>query len=652
MLSTVSIQLCKLRKEYKSLRHLIKRRKSRTHSRRTTFHTVISSRKANLQSKGCQTDKIASTNEDPALGMECPSPMDEDLTNCNSPLISQYGAHQYGRTQQSSPVHRSTAHMNPSPEDTDHSHPLHRSTEHTEVEHKSSDQNGVEHKNPDHTLPVHMTPEHNETEHNEAVHTTPVHNSPAQRGFMMVTGLTLPALNSPEHTTPLRSSPLAVSPSPTPPWLYTPESPPRIYKSTIYNAADHPNSPPFHHLLNQGLEIFEPISPEAASSENPPRYDTSTRKDDQPALLKVTPDTSPTKSSGFADHASTVNAFAATATSRRISIPVINFDQSQVIIFFVCSAFLGVNCSGIVHIFDIISAQEDISPEDCTELSDSSPAKPTPRHQPSEEECDLATELFKCPSVPALTILSPLPQTMWELFSSTLQTKKDVFHITPSKFDFSNKFLLDIAEPQKWLSTFGFNYNKKRFTALYIETSPLQTESTPPPSMTSSSTSSSRPSSRRSVHGVPTKCWCGKGLQIWASETKENPFRRFYRCEVVLQRKSESHLFKWEDEAILDEVRMVDAKVMDLVHDYQALSKIVADQLHEHKSDCEHKLKQHMSEMKQQMLDAKTQMIEEFHSAFGSNMEATQIGVTSTTNNFVAVVAIVGAMACIYWKLF
>lgn len=213
--------------------------------------------------------------------------MEEDQTHFNSPVISQYGAQQYGQTQHMSPVH---------------SPPVHRTTEH----------NHSEPTDPDHTLPVHKNPEHREAE-------------------QKVTDLTVPLLNSPEHTTPQRRSPVPVSPSPTPPWLYTPESPPVIYKSTIYNAGDHPNSPPLHHLLNEGLEIFEPISPEPASLENSPRYDTSTRRGDQPPLHPVTPDTSPTKSSGFADHAATVNAFAATATSRRISIPKLNFDQSQVL---------------------------------------------------------------------------------------------------------------------------------------------------------------------------------------------------------------------------------------------------------------------------------------------------------------------------------
>ncbi|CAN6860035.1 unnamed protein product [Brassica oleracea] len=121
-------------------------------------------------------------------------------------------------------------------------------------------------------------------------------------------------------------------------------------------------------------------------------------------------------SSGFAEHASSVNAFVATATSKRTSLPILKVELSQVI--------------------------------------DSSPVKPTPRHQPSDEECHLAEELFKCPSIPALALITPLPQQQWDLFQSTLAANKQVFHITPSQFDFSNKFLLEIAQRQKWVTTF------------------------------------------------------------------------------------------------------------------------------------------------------------------------------------------------------
>ncbi|CAF1926894.1 BnaC05g15070D [Brassica napus] len=175
-------------------------------------------------------------------------------------------------------------------------------------------------------------------------------------------------------------------------------------------------APPFHHLLFQGREIFEPISPDPPSLNNP-RYDTSThRATPKPPLHPITPETSPTKSSGFAEHASSVNAFVSTATSKRTSLPILNVELSHVL--------------------------------------DSSPAKPTPRHQPSDEECHLAEELFKCPFIPTLALITPQPQQQWDLFHSTLTANKQVFHITPSQFDFSNKFLLEIAQRQKWVTTF------------------------------------------------------------------------------------------------------------------------------------------------------------------------------------------------------
>ncbi|CAN6837307.1 unnamed protein product [Brassica oleracea] len=65
-------------------------------------------------------------------------------------------------------------------------------------------------------------------------------------------------------------------------------------------------------------------------------------------------------------------------------------------------------------------------------------------------------------------------------------------------------------------------------------------------SMTSSSISSAR-FPRISTHGMPTRCWCGEGITTFGSSMAEN-------------RKTENHLFKWVDEALIEEIRMVDAK--------------------------------------------------------------------------------------------
>ncbi|KAH0897918.1 hypothetical protein HID58_047486, partial [Brassica napus] len=41
--------------------------------------------------------------------------------------------------------------------------------------------------------------------------------------------------------------------------------------------------------------------------------------------------------------------------------------------------------------------------------------------------------------------------------------------------------------------------------------------------------------SRRHSYGVPSMCWCGKGVVIFYSRTDDNPYRRFYRCEIGAQ---------------------------------------------------------------------------------------------------------------------
>ncbi|KAL1207571.1 hypothetical protein V5N11_014428 [Cardamine amara subsp. amara] len=89
--------------------------------------------------------------------------------------------------------------------------------------------------------------------------------------------------------------------------------------------------------------------------------------------------------------------------------------------------------------------------------------------------------------------------------------------------------------------------------------------------MSTGSSASSRYSQHRQFTGVPTKCWCGRKIITYCSQTDENPFRRFYRCEIAIQRKNEEHLFKWIDEALLDETRMVDAKLMKLVDEVKVL---------------------------------------------------------------------------------
>ena len=155
------------------------------------------------------------------------------------------------------------------------------------------------------------TPVHTPAVHTQDVHTSPVHNQETDQVGSMETDDT-------EMNTTNPNSPA---------WL---EVTPKRYNfsnpntnSAIYDKSEHPNSPPFNHVLLHGVRIYDPLSPDPPSPG--PKYDSSLPPSSplrNPLLLSpepVTPLTSPNKSndslSGFAVHASTVNAFQATASS-------------------------------------------------------------------------------------------------------------------------------------------------------------------------------------------------------------------------------------------------------------------------------------------------------------------------------------------------
>lgn len=53
--------------------------------------------------------------------------------------------------------------------------------------------------------------------------------------------------------------------------------------------------------------------------------------------------------------------------------------------------------------------------------------------------------------------------------------------------------------------------------------------------MSCTTSSSAVRSAEASLFGLPTKCWCGKKVDLLVSKTNENPYMCFYRCEVALQ---------------------------------------------------------------------------------------------------------------------
>ncbi|KAG2328383.1 hypothetical protein Bca52824_011111 [Brassica carinata] len=306
-----------------------------------------------------------------------------------------------------------------------------------------------------------------------------------------------PVCNSSIHTPTVHVSSDHIDDSP-PRTPVTVQPPWSQLNSVIYDKSEHPNSPEIHHILYHGVRIYDSINPDPPifDSSIPPASPRRSRLLLSP--LPTTPLTSPTKSSdnvaGFAVHAATVNAFAATASSNSPA------------------------CLG----------SRSLSPKESVDrVVDLTNVKDIGRHVPTLQENHLAQELSRSPLIPALAVISPLPELEWDLFYNIISQKKDVYHTTPYDLEFSNKLLLELAKPKQWTTT--------HVCRAISSASPNHTMS--------SSTSSSR-SHSRSTLGIPSRCWCGSKLTTFASQTKENLYRRFYRCEIGVKLEADVQSFK------------------------------------------------------------------------------------------------------------
>ncbi|KAL0771925.1 hypothetical protein Bca101_037076 [Brassica carinata] len=150
-----------------------------------------------------------------------------------------------------------------------------------------------------------------------------------------------------------------------------------------------------------------------------------------------------------------------------------------------------------------------------------------------------------------------------------------------------------------------------------------------------SSSSSSRSNSRTTL-GIPTRCWCGSKLTTFGAQTKENLYRRFYRCEIGVKKQSEHHLFKWIDEAIIDEINMLDSKQCQLQVDVQTFKNTMTQRLQDHGKHIDEAL----LEMKRFMHD-QTAMLAEIKRC------STQVHIL----NIAAAAIALGTMAWLYAKL-
>lgn len=74
--------------------------------------------------------------------------------------------------------------------------------------------------------------------------------------------------------------------------------------------------------------------------------------------------------------------------------------------------------------------------------------------------------------------------------------------------------------------------------------------------------------------GIPRRCPCGASTVVLTSKTKENPGRRFYRCGVVF---GENHVFKWADDAQLEELEALGGKQLLLEKDMSEMKELFLD---------------------------------------------------------------------------
>ncbi|XP_013724193.2 uncharacterized protein At4g04775-like [Brassica napus] len=83
------------------------------------------------------------------------------------------------------------------------------------------------------------------------------------------------------------------------------------------------------------------------------------------------------------------------------------------------------------------------------------------------------------------------------------------------------------------------------------------------------------------VMGIPKKCWCGDETVPLMSKSDKNSYRRYYRCATAARKKLENdnHIFKWIDEALINEVETLEFKTARLEQELREIQTKVEKEL-------------------------------------------------------------------------
>ncbi|KAG2317183.1 hypothetical protein Bca52824_020305 [Brassica carinata] len=463
-----------------------------------------------------------------------PNPLSPDHNSLNSPQHNStnhsspnhnplsYDHHslnfpQHNATNHSSPDHNSPNHNNSDHDPTAHKSPTINFPNHNSPNHLSSDHNPHHSPQPslsnhtpiDRSSPVPSFEEHNSTidklhdpnsadskpaERAPPAHHSTVHNSPVQepsdpKSFEQPS--TKP--RSPEPSSPSHNSPVPIPPantSPTHASLFQQVSPSQLsapiatfpqFDATPLDKQTSPNPTPTIPEPYCEVPIYD--SSASAFHVSPP-----TPLSPLPAV-NATPISSPNKSAcfsqGFSSHYSATNAFATLKGSPSMTQPtkrrLIGEDErSKDPDNELSDASVD---KRIQRVVDELDAQ--IRVEEVHELSDSSPAKKKPPHSPDAEEKSLAEALMECRTIPHYLLIGSPPEDLWERFSSTLSARQNVFHITPSKLDFDNAFLLRLATPQAWTDSLHMTVLMHMLGERHTDMLQMDKATFAPPSLTS-----------------------------------------------------------------------------------------------------------------------------------------------------------------------
>ncbi|KAG2248954.1 hypothetical protein Bca52824_088582 [Brassica carinata] len=266
LLSTISDQVSKLQKESKLLHKLLKCKKTTISFKRSAFNTLLGEglvKKGNttFAHKGCQTEP----------------------TNINVPVSS----HDVCQTE---PKADFSHHTSQAPMEEDHNHSPVVSQYAAQLYGSTSHSNSTTGE-PVHASPVHTSPIHNPQTPSSPINVSPVHVSTTQ--------------NPPVDSPPVHNSTLN-----TPPYAPNPTTPPSLRLV-----------PPFTMLVPTQIAP-KPLLLTPSLSQ--PKYDTSCNQSSQRRIFPLSPlhltpelDSLP----GFVGHATAINAFSATATSKPSSVP-------------------------------------------------------------------------------------------------------------------------------------------------------------------------------------------------------------------------------------------------------------------------------------------------------------------------------------------